>query len=148
MLIHFTHARKISKADKPAAPHQVKPSSEYIASFERMNIQGQAVKELYAELCEFMHPAGASVGWMFMGTDDGLGGKIDLHSDKHVIEGLHARHRPAFHELLMAAFNPVLLTLRVLDHFGQFPRADVLRHVNFSEIPLWRKIEAALTATA
>jgi hypothetical protein len=143
MLIHFSHARRITKSDKDAPPsHRAKHTAEYIALLDSMKIPG--VTDLYSELCEFMHPAASSVSCMFVPSDDGLGGRIDLQHDARVIKDLLTRHRPAFRELLMPAFNPILLTFRVLDHFGQFPAAKALDGVDFSSIPAWRKTDAAL----
>ena len=93
-----------------------------------------------------MHPAASSVSCMFVQTDDGLGSRIDSGHDARVIASLLERHRAAFRELLMAAYNPVILTLRVLNHFGQFPVTPRVAEMDFSSIPVWERIAAALNS--
>jgi len=45
---------------------------------------------------------------------------------------------------LMAAYNPALLTLRVLHSFDHFTKITPLKKVNFSAIPAWPPIEKLL----
>lgn len=60
------------------------------------------------------------------------------------IKYLIAKYEDGIHEILMPAFNPVLLIFKVLHQFKMFPNLPELKKVDFSTIPVWRRIEVAL----
>lgn len=139
-LIHFTHGRKIEKGIKAPDSHKAKQSWEYVKLIENMKIVG--VAQLYAELCELVHPAAGSVLSMITETEDGW--KIVPANQNEFLINMVVEKRRVLSEVLWAAFNPPLLTLRVLHKFGIFRQINALRKYNFDTIADWQKIVAAL----
>lgn len=139
-LIHFSHARKIRKADKTALPttHVAKHTTDYIALLESA---GGPVK-LYAELCEIGHPARGSLSWMYAPIDGGF--RIDSGRDASKIAEIVVKHRIGLETLPSIAFNPGLMVLRVLVKFGLFPLLPELRNFSFQGARGWDKIKLAL----
>ena len=64
--------------------------------------------------------------------------------DRRAIDETLRLYKPACEALIEPAFNPVFLVLRVLHKFDLFPKIPELRKLNFSVMPIWREIEAAL----
>ena len=79
-LIHFTHARKLSKGEDAPSTHRARQPWEYIKRIEEMNNNG--VKELYSELCELVHPAADSVLMWFVKEGDHLAIKSNTQSSQ------------------------------------------------------------------
>jgi hypothetical protein len=139
-LIHFTHGRKIEKGVNAPKSHKAKQSWEYVKLVENMKIIG--VAQLYSELCEFVHPAAGSVLSMITETEDSW--MIVPTNQNELLISLVAEKRRVLSEILWAAFNPPLLTLRVLHKFAIFSHIDALKKYNFDTIADWSKINAAL----
>jgi len=139
-LIHFTHARKVAKAEMAPESHKAKPSFQYIDQVDRMQIAG--VKTFYAKLCEIVHPAADSVAVTFVAHDGAW--LVDPCNETHVLEAMIAERRDTLEGVLMASYNAPLLILKVLHVFGMFTKLAGLRKYRFDEIPEWKKIEAAL----
>jgi hypothetical protein len=139
-LIHFTHARKLKKGDPAPESHRARQSWEYVKFIEDMNING--AKELYAYLCELVHPAAESVSTMFVLQEGGW--TVSLKNEQAVLEIKRCENRNLLSNVLMAAYNPPFMTLKVLHKFGVFAQINELRKYDFSNIPLWQKSEVAL----
>jgi hypothetical protein len=139
-LIHFTHGRKIEKGAASPESHKAKKTWEYVRLVEGMKINGAA--DLYAELCEIVHPASASVLTMILESGDGWRLRPDRQGD--VLKDMAHRNRAILGEVLMPSFNPPLLTLRVLHKFKIFKHIDELKKYKFDNIGDWSRIEAAL----
>jgi hypothetical protein len=139
-LIHFTHARKLLKTDTAPDSHEARKPWEYLKFIEGMKITGS--KELYAHLCELVHPASKSVSTMFVATERGL--MIRPENERLVLDDLARENRDILSEVLMAAYNPPILILRVLHKFGLFTQIDALRKYKLDNIALWRKMEKVL----
>src|SRR5262249_21021709 len=130
LLVHFTHARRLPGKLKDAADAtRAKDATEYIAALEKKNVPD--VRSLYKELCEYVHPAKSSVSFSLAADAEGRR-RIDPESDQRVIAELLHRYRKTFDECVMFAFNPALLTLRVLHRFGITPQIPELRRYKFS----------------
>jgi hypothetical protein len=143
MLIHFSHARKLSKAEKVDAPdsHRALQTINYIDMLEEAGPPG--AKKLYSELCQLAHPSMMSLSYLNSRGDDG-GFKVDSGRDKEMIRDVIHRYAPILHQLPSLAFNPGLIILRVLVPFKIFPIHPELRRFNFQEAAAWRKIEPLL----
>ena len=144
MMIHFTHARRLSGSEKQTAPpsHKAKRTHKYISDLAAYGIPDAPM--LYRELCEISHPASDSVSYIFSPIEKESAFRVDPRRDRHAIDTLLARYRHVFNDVLMVSFNSILISLRVFHAFRVFPNVTPLRNVNFSTIPAWADIEAAL----
>lgn len=144
-MIHFTHGRKLGPVGKNAAPrsHRAKPTGEYIMELVRYFGMSDA-PALYSELCELSHPAADSVAYFFSPVNGGPAFGIDASRDRMKIDEIMDRYRNLFESLLMAAMNPILLSLKVFHQFDLIPKIPELEEVDLSGIPAWAKIEALL----
>ena len=145
-LIHFSHARKIKKAEKGQVPssHVARQTTEYISLLESAGLLGPAA--LYAELCEIGHPAQRSISWMYEQIDGGF--RVEPNQDAHHIAAIVKRYRDDIYLLPSLAFNPGLLILRVLVKFGMFPLVPELRRFSFQGAKAWDKIKPVLAGAA
>jgi hypothetical protein len=141
-LIHFTHGRKIRKGTVAPDSHKARAPWEYVRLVEIMKITGAA--EFYAELCEIVHPAAASVLTMISENDDGW--RVCPSRQEKSLKDLARKNSELLSEVLMACFNPPLLTLRVLHKFALFKKIEALRKYRFEGIPEWSRINGALRA--
>ena len=141
---HFTHARRLNRAERDALPasHETKPAAEYVRELAAYGMPDAPV--LYGELCALSHPAQDSVAYLFANTGDGTVFRVDPDSDRRAIDSMVATHSALFHDLLMVAANPILMTLRVFHAFALFPKIPELRGVHLDAIPAWAAIEKHL----
>ena len=140
-LIHFSYARHLTKAELATTPqsHRARQIREYIELLE----SGQVTEVIacYRTLCDLTHPGASSV-WMWLHPQNALEIDLAAHQDELIISNILDEYRKTFLELLMFAFNPALVTLRVLNYFplAQFHVPEVLS-LDLSQIPLWQKCQ-------
>lgn len=141
-LIHFSHGRKIGRAERAVVPstHAARQTAEYIALLESAG--GPA--KLYAELCQIGHPARGSLSWTYVDVAGGF--RVAADRDGPAIAEIVARHRDELHLLPSLAFNPGLFVLRVLVKFDLFPRIPELRNFSFQEARGWERIKVMLAS--
>lgn len=139
-LIHFSHARKISKGEIAPDSHRAKSSAAYVGFVADLKVGD--VRSLYAHLCEIVHPAALSVAVIF--NNKGGAFVVDPEMERDLLKRDVEGSREVLGGALMAALNPALLTLRVLHSFDLFTKINPLRKVDFSPIPAWPSIEKAL----
>ena len=143
-LIHFSHARHLSKAERKKAPpsHKVRSVREYMQILEK----GQVTKvdECYSVLCDLTHPGASSV-WMWLNSVDGTEIILSAHQDESIISRFLQQYRTMMVELLMFAFNPAIITLNILNYFPirEFHTPELLNW-NLSGIALWQKCQSEL----
>lgn len=143
-LIHFSHARRLSKAEQKKAPPSHKARQVY--KYRQILKEGQVtnVDECYSVLCDLTHPGASSV-WMWLNSVDGIEITLSAHQDESIISRLLQQYRTMMVELLMFAFNPAIITLNILNYF---PIKDLhtpeLLNWNLSEIALWQKCQSEL----
>jgi hypothetical protein len=83
---------------------------------------------------DVMHPAAGSVVYqlkMELGPNGEATYRPDLTSDKLHIDGIISEYREAISGLVHLAFDPGLITLRVLHRFNLFPKIPELRNFAF-----------------
>lgn len=142
-LIHFMYGRKLTPAERAAAPpsHKVRQVREYIQILE----QGQVSKvvDCYSQLCDLTHPGASSV-WMWLKPVNQTEMAFASEQDEAIILDFAQTYQTTLLELLMFAFNPAIVTLNVLNHFPvqQF-HVSSLRNWDLSDIPLWQKCRTA-----
>lgn len=139
-LIHFTHARKIAKAEEAPDSHKAMQSFKYIDYVDQMKISG--VKDFYARLCEIVHPAAESVSVTFVPEGDAW--IVDPRNESAVLEKLLAERRSTLSGVVMASYNAPLLILKTLHSFDLFTKLTGLRKYRFDDIPEWNRVDALL----
>ncbi|GLX87501.1 hypothetical protein Pfra02_00700 [Pseudomonas fragi] len=134
-LIHFSHARKLSKQDEAPPSHSAKQAAEYIRALEKASLPG--LYECYSELCQYTHPAAHSVASLLVPTSEDSFLLAPAY-DQLRIEALIVKHKSLMLPLLMFAFNPGALVLKVLLHFDtpQFHSSGI-RNIDLSGISGW-----------
>lgn len=144
-MIHFTHGRKLRPTENKTAPpsHRAKLTSEYIKELGRYSGMSD-VSALYGELCELSHPAADSVAYFFSPLGNGRAFGIDASRDRAVIDEVIKRYQSLLESLLMAAMNPILISVKVFHRFDVIPKISEFRDVELKGIPEWTKIEALL----
>lgn len=147
-LIHFSHARHLTKAERTTAPrsHEAKKVRDYVEVLEKGHVH--QVIACYQALCDLTHPGASSV-WMWLTSENGT--DIDLRTDQdESVISLHlAKYRETFLQLLMFAFNPALVTLSVLNYFPlRALHTPKLLSWDLSSIPLWQKCKSELAGVS
>ncbi|MDE2463670.1 MAG: hypothetical protein KGO02_08160 [Alphaproteobacteria bacterium] len=139
-LIHFTHARKVRRTEEAPDSHKAMQSFQYVDKIDKMNIPG--VKDLYAKLCEIVHPAAESVSITFI-SKDGVW-LVDPDNEAVVLKKLLAEYGDTLFGVVMASYNSPLLILKTLHSFNLFTKLSKLRNYRFDDIPVWKEIERLL----
>jgi hypothetical protein len=140
VLIHFTHGRKTAKNENVPHSHKAKFASEYIKELTNMNIAGSS--ELYSKFCSLVHPADTSVSLLFESTGQAL--RVNAAIEQNTMHTWAESSKIILGGTLQAAFNPAILTLKVLQKFGVFQQVKELRNTGLEHLPLWKKIEHQL----
>lgn len=141
-LIHFSHARKLPKGTEAPPTHNAKQVAEYIRALEESGLKG--LYACYSDLCQYTHPAAHSVANLLIPTQTSSLLLVPNH-DQYRIEAFLEQYRELLVPLLMAAFTPGVLALKVLLHFdaSQFHCREV-RNVGLNEIKAWKRCAAAM----
>ena len=141
MLIHFAYARKL-KADESPALHSATTAKDAISAIKE---PAPAIGIVYAALCDYAHPAAASV-FRFAGEI--------IHSDKVTFDPQAGPEK--IREILMLSGEvgrvalvlgaaPVVMTLKVLNSFAFTPVATPWADgVSLSFSDVWRELERRL----
>jgi len=139
-LIHFAYAARLKAKDQLPKHYRAKQSAEYVAEFNA--IRSPRVIELYAHLCEYVHPAAASVQ-VFLQVQE-QPPFTTLSYKPSVDLGLPDDLSVILQDVAMLAFNPPVVTLGMLN---LLPLASLhtpeLTPQLCSGIPLWANIERA-----
>lgn len=142
-LIHFTHARKLTKQEKESYPesHKAKQIFQYID-----NLNAAAVpraKECYAELCDFTHPGQSSLLPWVSEIDDTL--ETHTNRDQLIIKRLLKEYKELFVPLFRVIYNPTLMALNLLNHFPlEAVHSPYLLKQQWSNAPGWVKANLKL----
>ena len=142
-LIHFTHARRLSKSEAENAPphHKARHIRDYIDILERGKVDN--VVQCYREMCDLTHPGLSSVRMWLKQSQNTL--YLSAHQDESLISNCIQENNKTFLDLLMFGFNPSIVTLRVLNCFPILRlHTPQLNDWNLSSIPAWRKCQYEL----
>jgi hypothetical protein len=112
-LLHFVFACRPNKKEATDPINKAKQSSEYIKGMEQHGAPG--LYSLHQELCEVVHPAAKSIS--HFETERPNGFAIKLKSDAEEIDALVLKHQAVFFPLFELAFNPIFLSLAVLNKY-------------------------------
>src|SRR5262249_12755039 len=137
-LIHFHYGRKAAKGELVPDTHKAASADTYLRAADgagRTNM-----KDLYAELCQVVHPAAQSLMWMVGAS--GQSGTLTAGDDKKWIVNLCRRHSAALEVLHMQSINTSILIFKVLNRFPvQHLWTDYVQSVNMENVPVWSKIQ-------
>ena len=113
-MIHFSYAHKPPKGSVVPSAQVAKTVADYLKTLATGD-SGE-VKALYAELCQFTHPAAHSVQYMMIHESENSMVLVGNHEEVR-IEAYAEKHKNIFPWLLMYAFNPSAMVLKVLRSF-------------------------------
>lgn len=138
-LIHFSHARRLSKGHTEPEIHRAKTSREYLDLLKKIG-DGE-ILNCYSELCEITHPAAASIAFLFdQKPKDEY--QLSLENDAKYIINFCAKYKSIMSEILQLSFNLALLTLRVLNSFPVDKlKTPILNELSFESIRGWQNIK-------
>lgn len=141
-LIHYLYARKVPKGKDVPNSHHALRTQEYLNTLEKGGVP--RVGELYAFLCDATHPGATSVHYLLEyknESHESVGWlSSQKASDKRAVDWLVDEFGNAMSSILMFAFNPGLITLKVLNYFRLSEiRTATLSNWNFENITLWNK---------
>jgi hypothetical protein len=140
-LIHYMYARKPQHKDLPSS-HIAKSPQEYRSTLERGEVP--RVGELYSFLCDVTHPGATSVQYLLEYKDESRESVGWLLSERdayrRIVSWLMQEFEDTLISTLMFAFNPGLVTLRILNYFSLTEiHTPTLANWNLDNIPLWKK---------
>jgi hypothetical protein len=148
MLIHFQFARKLAKGEASPVSQQAAAASAYLSTADAfLDTAGAAkanhTKNLYAELCQVVHPAANSLLWMSTPSQEEI--RLSLGDDRSWIEDICQRHAFAIQCLQMLSVNTSILVLKVLNSFPlKALCTPYVEKLKMDCIRIWSKIEATL----
>ena len=140
MLIHFQYARRLERNEQAPQAHRAETAAQYISAIDSA---ANPVKPLYQELCQMTHPAAQSLHW----STRNVNGEWSATSgnDSESIRDLCKRHLSVIEWIQMQSVNVSIFMFQVLNVFPlESLQANVVRAINMSSMPLWRKIQTAL----
>ncbi|MGN9460769.1 hypothetical protein ACTMQT_12180 [Pseudomonas syringae pv. aptata] len=139
-LIHFSYARKLSRHEVAPKSHEAKTASYYIAQLDSADLP---LRNLYAELCQVVHPAHQSTAWLVDIEEQYY--KIQRPDDLAFILELCGRYKECIEYIQMSSVNVSMFIFKVLNmlscpdlHNSSADKYDM------SNSPLHKKIDAAI----
>ena len=144
ILIHYSHGRKQARSSTAPDSHFAKTSQEYLRSLDGDSCTH--VRNLYAELCEVTHPAERTVSiFVARESETSKEYRIVRDMDMTFISDLVTQHDQAFTNVFQMSFNASLLTLYVLNYFGDSRfYTKGIEHVNMSKVPAFVEIQKTM----
>lgn len=147
LLIHFAYARNLkdlTKDERDDIPksHQAMSVRDYIDVLK--NGQVHNIIKCYSTVCDLTHPGASSV-WMWLHDVNGL--EIDLKAgqDDSIISYFLNEYRKTIFELVVVAFNPAIVTLKLLNYFPLVKfYTPSLDQWDLSDLKMWQKCQADL----
>ena len=141
VLIHYSHARHLSRSERANAPSSHKACSvqKYLKIFGDQNADN--VKQCYSDLCDLTHPGASSIAmWLDTYDPNGSEFRLSTRQDQTLIADFIERYPTIPLELLMFAFNGPIITLNILNYF---PIEDLhtpeILNWQLDGLPAWTK---------
>ncbi|MGV7930639.1 MAG: hypothetical protein AB2L13_17335 [Spirochaetota bacterium] len=137
-LIHYTHARKLSKPEIDDLPstHKAKEVREYISSF-----QNNIISDLYSELCQYTHPSAYSVLNFILPKEDGTL-ILNKYSETEIynINKLIDTYNGKITDILQIPINSSLFVFHILNMLPITElKFNMIENINIEGIPGWEK---------
>lgn len=144
-LIHYSHARKIEKGEQVPKSHKAKTAAEYVRQLDQKT--AMSFYECYGVLCQLTHPAAQGVLHMMPSINDSEF-TFEEKFGKEKIDLLLSEYHKLIPDLLSYAFNPGLLTLKVLNYIDLAScHTDYLKIISFDAVPAWARCKKHLAET-
>lgn len=147
-LQHYFHAKKHPR--KAAVPEHLRAKEpwEYVAILDKARAldpaSAKALADLYAQLCQMVHPAEHSLPFFHKDGDNST--LVNDGDAKTIARVVEAFDQPIC-ELIMMSINCCLITFKLLNAFGvDRLRVARLDKTRLDKIPLWSKVESHLTS--
>lgn len=148
-LIHYTHARKLSRAEKVDCEesHIARQVRTYMDS-----IGEQSIQDLYSELCQVSHPSAFSlVPFLVQENDDSPLMLHQVHIDRELNDEILTRHGEAIATASNLTVVPAMCMLKLINEFDA-PYTEALRTdatvLAFAEqSEMWRDMVQKIDAT-
>lgn len=139
-LIHFTYARKLTKNENAPKSHKAKTASTYIAQLDSKDLP---FKNLYAELCQVVHPAHQSTAWLIGVKDQHY--NVQRPNDLEFILSLCGRYKECIEYIQMCSVNTSMFIFKVLNMLScpELHNSSADKY-DMSNTPLHKKIEEAI----
>lgn len=141
-LIHFLFARKVNRSECAPGSHKAETATTYIGTIDS---ERHAVRQMYSELCQIVHPAAQSLHWLTRVDDPHWA--VSIGSDIGAIRDICSRYRETIEWVQQQSVNISIFILQVLNVFP-LPgvHTHAVRDIRMSRIPLCHRINDALTA--
>ena len=121
---------------------KAKSAAEYVKGLD--NKTGQKFYKLYGELCQLTHPAAQGVLHMMPPINENEF-FFEEKFGKEKIELLLEEQKDLIPDLVSFAFNPALLTLKVLNYIElNSCHSEHLKLINFDALPAWARCKKHL----
>jgi len=146
-LIHFTHARRLSKGEKAHAPkaHDAMTIQSYLRS---LGADYDKIAALYERLCALTHPSAESL-FLFVEDYTASTWRLQQWDQKALLAELHTAFYDVFSDMLIRALNLPLTLLKLLNTFNEPSLfTSALQSVDMRQIPAWSQIEQAIERSA
>lgn len=148
-LIHFTHARVLSKDEPPIDNHKAKSARDYISTLNEPNTPD--AYEAYQELCNLTHPSAYTVLWMLDSHTQNDGSYSFKFNPRRELElgqilFLSLKYKNLFYYLIETAMNSSLLALVLCESLGRTGTGT--KDINVSGIPIWGQMTKDMTNSA
>ncbi len=141
-LIHYSHARRVEKGEDVPQSHKAKSAAAYVTNFDKDT--GQNFYGCYGELCQLTHPAAQGVLHMMPQINE-TDFSFEIGNGTNKIEELIHKHKDLIEPLIVFAFNPSLITLKVLNYIDLIEcQSDILDSVNLDGLAPWKRCEKYL----
>jgi hypothetical protein len=148
-LIHYTHARKLSKAEKDVfqKSHDAKQVRSYMDSIDE-----QGVQDLYAELCQVSHPSAFSlVPFLVQENDDSPLMLHQVQIDRELNDDIMARHGEAIATASNLTVISAMCMLKLINEFDapytEALRTDVAVLAPAEQSGMWKDMAQKIDAT-
>ena len=142
-LIHFSHGRKLEKGESAPKSHKAKSVRGYLDILKKG--AGEEVVDLYAFLCQVTHPAAYSLSFLLDNTHQERNEyTLNIDPDIDNIELLLSRFSNVKTPLMLYAFNPSMLSLKVINLLNiEGYHTEYIEKIYFENIPAWHNIKKA-----
>jgi len=141
-LIHFSHARRVSKGEQAPETHLARQMKEYITRLQ--GAESGPFHDAYADLCNITHPAADSILYLLEKGQDGFI-RFQPNPDDAEIRALCGGGGTVVRFCVAETMAYAAVVLRLLNRFDlselHTPAADA---VSLHNLPLWQEISRLL----
>ena len=140
-LIHFSHGRKLERGESADPMHAAKQIREYLDGIKQLG--AKEIHTLYSELCGITHPSAESVVIWYNSEEVGHNIVWHLHtiSVRARFTEFLDRWKTTSEVIIIAAFVPIFMNLRILHKFNFLPKIPNLKSFPLDAVQAWKQIE-------